>query len=331
MGRTLIRCDLTVTQNNNSIKGRIMAKAAVKNLMFPNQEQEIRAVRPQQRLKGRAGPQWAARYHCPWGILVIVGAQLGMGTQGGREDPAVTNTMETPVSPRPAQQRASSRATEPRRGRGTTVPQLKAVPACPVTTCPCAKSPSRTSTEVTVRAGDKAHTALGSPCPGCQCHCEQEQGTRQLQELGLTWERYMMLRAVNRINSEEQRTEHRRAKVINYQNINQQKNAAREREGVIQRDKKLTLALRKDGIWRHLLQQVPARCSHQLMLTVCCWKEKSPWYFGGSKWQEGSTGSTGGQCWEHTDPRGSWPRVHSTVGEPPHVFQRGYRCFLQEN
>lgn len=39
-----------------------------------------------------------------------------------------------------------------------------------------------------------------------------------------------MLRSGNRNKSEEHRTEHRRTKVINYQNKNQQKNAVRERE-----------------------------------------------------------------------------------------------------
>lgn len=87
MGRTLIRCDLTVTQNNNSIKGRIMAKAAVKNLTFSTQDKEIKAVRPQQRgdgqLEGRAGPQRAAGYHCPWGDPDTAGTQLWAGA-GGR-------------------------------------------------------------------------------------------------------------------------------------------------------------------------------------------------------------------------------------------------------
>lgn len=76
MGRALRRCNLTVTQNNNSIKRRIMAKASVKNLVFLNQDQEIRTVSPKQRLKGRAGVQQGARYHCPWGIPATMESQL---------------------------------------------------------------------------------------------------------------------------------------------------------------------------------------------------------------------------------------------------------------
>lgn len=100
MGRTLIRCDLTVTQNNNSIKGRIMAKAAVKNLMFSNQEKEIKAVRSQQRSegqpKGRAGPQRAARYHCPWGDPATEGAHLRAGGTGTTREPAAAPTQRRP-------------------------------------------------------------------------------------------------------------------------------------------------------------------------------------------------------------------------------------------
>lgn len=64
-----------------------MAKAAVKNLTFSAQDKEIKAVRPQQRgdgqLEGRAGPQRAAGYHCPWGDPDTVGTQLWAGA-GGR-------------------------------------------------------------------------------------------------------------------------------------------------------------------------------------------------------------------------------------------------------
>lgn len=75
-----------------------MAKAAVKNLMFSNQEKEIKAVRSQQRSegqpKGRAGPQWAARYHCPWGDPATEGAHI----RGDREDrePTVAPTQRRP-------------------------------------------------------------------------------------------------------------------------------------------------------------------------------------------------------------------------------------------
>lgn len=120
MGRTLRRCNLTVTQNNNSIKGRIMAKATVKNLMFLNQEQEIRTVRPKQRLKGRAGLQQGVRYHCPWGMLATVG--IAASGCGHREDE------RTLVAPQPGQQLPSSMAAEPGGGKGTTVHEASNVP-----------------------------------------------------------------------------------------------------------------------------------------------------------------------------------------------------------
>lgn len=91
MGRTLIRCDLTVTQNNNSIKGRIMAKAAVKNLMFSNQEREIKAVRSRQRsegqLKGTAGLKRAAGTTAHGGTPPPQELSFGPGGQGGQGDP----------------------------------------------------------------------------------------------------------------------------------------------------------------------------------------------------------------------------------------------------
>lgn len=132
-----------------------------------------------------------------------------------------------------------------------------------------------------------------------------------------------MLRSGNRYKSEEHRTGHGRTKVINYQNMNQQKNAVRE--GVIKRNKKLMLIFRRD--WASSTSHSHGRCSHKLVLTVHCWKENL--LFQGSKVQEGSIGKAGEKCGEYSDLQGSWHRVNTTA--PPPFSKNGYRYSLQEN
>lgn len=68
---------------------------------------------------------------------------------------------------------------------------------------------------------------------------------RQLEELKLTSEK---LHGAGIWEQVQERRTQDRTKVINYQNMNQEKNAVgeREREGVIQRIKKLMLVFRRD-------------------------------------------------------------------------------------
>lgn len=141
---------------------------------------------------------------------------------------------------------------------------------------------------------------------------------RQLEELKLTWEK---LHGAG-IWEQEWRTQDR-TKVINYQNMNQEKNAGqRERERELFKGIKSSCWF-SEGIG---LAAPPAAGTWEMLPPTCVdgsLLERKPFQMIQGL-QEGSTGKAGEKCGKQSDLQGSWPRVNTTMEEPhlPHFPER---------